>query len=136
MSAKEKIQAMESIWDDLCEHADSLVSHPESSLTQWAKPGVCWQDAATSNSQAIARSCNDVQRTPGSHSGLANFLDGTLISPTWHGKVLTEREAALGHGDDQFIDWNIAKRSIKKNFDESPNPIIGQSGFGRRFSLL
>ena len=60
MSVKEKIQAMESIWDDLCEHADSPVS------------------------------------------------------PTWHGKLLTERKAALERGDDQFIDWDIAKRSIKR----------------------
>jgi hypothetical protein len=60
MSVEEKIQAMESIWHDLCEHADSLVS------------------------------------------------------PPWHERLLTEREAALGRGDDKFVDWNIAKRNIKK----------------------
>ena len=61
MSVEEKIQVMESIWEDLCGHADSL------------------------------------------------------LSPPWHGKLLTEREAALGRGDEEVIDWDIAKHDIKKD---------------------
>ncbi len=56
MSVEEKIQAMESIWDDLCARADSMTS------------------------------------------------------PPWHADVLAEREAAIERGEDDFEDWETAKR--------------------------
>jgi len=59
MSLEEKLQAMESLWDDLCSRA------------------------------------------------------GGVSSPAWHEDVLAEREAMQKRGDDEFEDWESAKRSIK-----------------------
>ena len=58
MSAEEKLQAMESLWEDLRNRA------------------------------------------------------GVITSPAWQGDVLAEREAMLGRGEDQFEDWEEAKRNI------------------------
>lgn len=60
MSIEEKIQAMESIWDDLCNKADSIAS------------------------------------------------------PSWHKEVLVEREKGIKRGDDKFVDWDTAKKNIRK----------------------
>ena len=59
MSIEEKIQTMESIWEDLCKTADS-VEFPE-----------------------------------------------------WHKQILAEREAEYKKGNDEFIDWDIAKKNIR-----------------------
>jgi hypothetical protein len=61
MSIEEKIQTMESIWEDLCKTADKI------------------------------------------------------ISPSWHEKVLHNREESLKKGEAEYIDWNIAKENIKKS---------------------
>ena len=58
MTVEEKLQAMESLWDDLCNRA------------------------------------------------------GVVTTPAWPGDVLAEREAMLGRGEDQFEDWEEAKRNI------------------------
>lgn len=59
MSVEEKIQAMESLWDDLCRKA------------------------------------------------------GGVSSPSWHEELLAEREATHKRGDNEFEDWDVAKRNIK-----------------------
>ena len=59
MSVAEKIQAMESLWDDLCRKADAV------------------------------------------------------SSPAWHEDVLTERDAIQQRGEEDFEDWDVAKRNIK-----------------------
>lgn len=59
MSVEEKLRAMESLWNDLCNRA------------------------------------------------------GVITSPAWHGDVLAEREAMHERGDDEFEDWEEAKRNIK-----------------------
>ncbi|MBD3375184.1 addiction module antitoxin RelB [candidate division KSB1 bacterium] len=59
MSIEEKIQAMESLWEDLCINADSLTS------------------------------------------------------PEWHRDILEEREKTIMNGDDEFIDWEKAKKDIR-----------------------
>ena len=59
MSVEEKLQAMESLWDDLCSKA------------------------------------------------------GAVSSPAWHEDVLAARDAAQKRGDDQFEDWEAAKRNIR-----------------------
>ena len=59
MSAEEKIQTMEIIWNDLCGKADNIPS------------------------------------------------------PAWHKKVLQEREDRINKGDDEFVDWNSAKKHIR-----------------------
>lgn len=38
---------------------------------------------------------------------------GSVASPGWHEEVLTQREIAVQRGDDQFEDWETAKRNIK-----------------------
>ncbi len=60
MSIEEKLQAMESIWDDLCNKADSI------------------------------------------------------SSPSWHKGVLDEREKGINRGDDEFVDWDTARKKISK----------------------
>ena len=59
MSLEEKLQAMESLWDDLCNKA------------------------------------------------------GGISSPAWHEGVLAERLSMQERGEDQFEDWDAAKRNIK-----------------------
>ena len=61
MSISEKIQTMESIWEDLCKTADSI------------------------------------------------------SSPPWHEKVLNEREEGIKLGEDEFVDWEIAKKNIRND---------------------
>ncbi len=75
MSIEEKIQAMESIWDDLCNRADSIAS------------------------------------------------------PSWHKEVLDEREKEIKRGDDQFVDWDTAKKNIRKKFNENQNTFVSKPGF-------
>lgn len=38
---------------------------------------------------------------------------GEMSSPVWHEGVLADRQAAQGRGDDQFEDWDAAKRNIR-----------------------
>jgi Putative addiction module component len=59
MSVKEKLQAMKSLWDDLCSKA------------------------------------------------------GVMSSTAWHDDVLAERDAMQKRGDDEFEDWEAAKRNIR-----------------------
>ncbi len=59
MSAEEKIQTMETIWDNLCKKADSL------------------------------------------------------SSPLWHKNILDEREERIKNGDEEFVDWDKAKKYIR-----------------------
>ena len=59
MSVAEKLQAMEMLWDDLCNRADAVTS------------------------------------------------------PVWHANVLSERETSQARGEEQFEDWDAAKRNIK-----------------------
>lgn len=36
-----------------------------------------------------------------------------VSSPEWHEDVLTERDAVQKRGDDEFEDWEAAKRNIR-----------------------
>lgn len=36
-----------------------------------------------------------------------------MSSPVWHEEVLTERDTTLQRGEDQFEDWEAAKRNIR-----------------------
>jgi hypothetical protein len=38
---------------------------------------------------------------------------GGMSSPAWHEDVLAEREVTHVRGDDQFEDWDEAKRNIR-----------------------
>jgi hypothetical protein len=37
-----------------------------------------------------------------------------IETPAWHLKVLEERERALANGETEFIDWEDAKREIRR----------------------
>ena len=37
-----------------------------------------------------------------------------IPSPSWHGKVLKQRENDLKNGKDSFTDWEDAKRNIRE----------------------
>ncbi len=37
-----------------------------------------------------------------------------LASPDWHGEVLAERERLTASGEETFIDWEEAKRQLRK----------------------
>jgi hypothetical protein len=37
-----------------------------------------------------------------------------VASPEWHGTVLKERERKLTAGEDKLIDWESAKRDLRK----------------------
>ncbi|HBC89295.1 MAG TPA: addiction module antitoxin RelB [Lentisphaeria bacterium] len=40
---------------------------------------------------------------------------GDITSPEWHKDVLDDREKALKSRTDSFVDWEDAKRKIRKN---------------------
>jgi hypothetical protein len=40
--------------------------------------------------------------------------DENMPSPAWHGEVLAEREAALVRGEEEILDWKVAKARIRK----------------------
>ncbi len=35
-------------------------------------------------------------------------------SPAWHGQVLSERDQQLKSGQDHYVDWEVAKRELRK----------------------
>jgi len=39
----------------------------------------------------------------------------SMVFPPWHEKVLNEREERLRQGDDEFIDWDSAKKDIRND---------------------
>jgi len=41
----------------------------------------------------------------------------SIESPSWHKEILNEREQALIEGTDKFIDWETAKKNIKKEIE-------------------
>ncbi len=36
-----------------------------------------------------------------------------VSSPSWHKNVLHQREEAIKNGDDEFVEWNSAKKQIR-----------------------
>ena len=61
MTIEDKLQTMESLWEDLCKTADSLAS------------------------------------------------------PDWHRDILKVRELDLKNGNDEFVEWETAKKEINNN---------------------
>ena len=39
--------------------------------------------------------------------------DSAVDSPSWHGDVLAERDRLLASGEEQFIDWEVAKKHLR-----------------------
>lgn len=38
---------------------------------------------------------------------------GVMSSPAWHEEILAERDGMRERGDDEFEDWEAAKRNIR-----------------------
>lgn len=43
--------------------------------------------------------------------------DEEFESPDWHKVALTETEQRLKDGSETILDWNIAKRQLRKQFE-------------------
>lgn len=41
-----------------------------------------------------------------------------IETPEWHLKVLEERERALANGETEFVDWEDAKKEIRRRTTE------------------
>ena len=39
------------------------------------------------------------------------------VSPAWHGTVLGETEKRMENGIEEFVDWDIAKKNLRKQFE-------------------
>lgn len=39
---------------------------------------------------------------------------GGVVSPSWHGELLAQREQSIVDGTDQFETWEQAKKDIRK----------------------
>lgn len=38
-----------------------------------------------------------------------------VSSPPWHEKILNEREEGIKQGNDEFVDWDTAKKNIRND---------------------
>jgi len=36
-----------------------------------------------------------------------------LVSPSWHGEVLKERDRLITSGEESYIDWEVAKKQLR-----------------------
>ena len=43
--------------------------------------------------------------------------DADVESPAWHLDVLRETEARVAAGEEQIVDWETAKRDLRKRFE-------------------
>ena len=42
--------------------------------------------------------------------------------PEWHAEILAERERRLAAGKEEVLDWEEAKRRLRREIDEGQNP--------------
>ena len=45
----------------------------------------------------------------------------SIDSPSWHKDILIDRERELKEGTEELVDWDAAKRLIKKKLNEDKN---------------
>lgn len=38
-----------------------------------------------------------------------------IPSPAWHGKVLNERDEKIASGEDDLMEWELAKKQLRKS---------------------
>jgi len=43
--------------------------------------------------------------------------DGEFESPAWHAKELADTEQRLADGKEQIVDWETAKKKLRKQFE-------------------
>ena len=39
--------------------------------------------------------------------------DPEITSPAWHGDILAERDRLISSGEEQLIDWEVAKKQLR-----------------------
>ncbi len=56
-----------------------------------------------------------------------DLSDTDVPSPDWHGDVLAERDRLIRSGEDTFVDWETAKRELRRGFRfyERQSPGLG-----------
>ena len=45
--------------------------------------------------------------------------DKVVESPDWHAEVLADRVSRLASGQDTFIDWDVAKKLLREECDQT-----------------
>lgn len=43
--------------------------------------------------------------------------DDALVSPAWHAQALAETEQRLAAGKEQVMDWETAKKELRRRFE-------------------
>jgi hypothetical protein len=43
--------------------------------------------------------------------------DDALESPAWHAQELAETERRLSEGKEQVVDWEVAKKELRRRFE-------------------
>ena len=43
----------------------------------------------------------------------ADLSGKEVLSPDWHGEVLAERDRLICSGEENFVEWEIAKRQLR-----------------------
>jgi hypothetical protein len=43
--------------------------------------------------------------------------DAEVESPTWHSEALRETEDRVSRGEERILEWEIAKRELRKRFE-------------------
>ena len=44
-------------------------------------------------------------------------VEGELESPPWHAEELAQTERRLAEGKEQILDWEAAKKQLRKQFE-------------------
>ena len=43
----------------------------------------------------------------------------SIAIPKWHENILNERQQAIKQGVEVFIDWNVAKKNLRRKLNEN-----------------
>jgi len=43
--------------------------------------------------------------------------EGEFESPAWHAEELAKTQAQLAEGKEQILDWEVAKKKLRKRFE-------------------
>ena len=54
--------------------------------------------------------------------------DKVVESPDWHAEVLADRVSRLASGQDTFIDWDVAKKLLREECEQTIQVAARQSG--------
>jgi hypothetical protein len=57
--------------------------------------------------------------------------DALVDSPDWHAAVLADRVSRLESGQDKFIDWDVAKKLLREECEQTIQAAARQPGSTR-----